>query len=792
MRILYSFPHAIGAPGIGTTAVYQVLGLLERGHDVTVIAASVHRHSPEFAAPVVKTMVAGGMRVPHRVLGMDRTMAYHDLRTALHLRRRPTDYDVVHCWPGAALATARAAADLQIASVREVPNTHTANAYEVVSKLCADLDIQLPPGHSHLLNADRLRREEAEYSAALRLLVPSEHVKSTFLSRGYPSAKLLRHQYGFDAGRFTPSSTPRSGPFRAVFIGAVEPRKGVHIALEAWRRSGVPADAELAIYGRIVPGYSHVLEQYADLPNVTFHGFTDDTANVMRSADVLLLPSFEEGSALVTYEAQGCGAVPLVSDAAGAECTDGVSALIHKAGDVETLARHITALASDPERLRRMRAAVLTNRERLTWAAAAERLEKCYQSAQVAVAHGDRAVPAVGIPDQVALAANTRRSRPAADARDVVFTFWHETWTDAVRRQIYSPDRLAQTLLTHERVNRLLVANPYRSAPRVAARRLLGNGLEPFPAGPRATLTTPFRLERRDGIGEQSLRKTYEAYDRHLRERAQALGLERPALITTNPFYAAFGLLEWAGPVTYYAWDDWAALPALKRWWDDFDTAYRLMGQRGTRVCAVSATLIDRIAPTGPSAVVPNGIQPSEWQPPWKVPAWLSSLPSPRILYVGAIHERLDIEAMRVISESFPQASILVVGPPANAEVVAQLTALPNVHVHEPLPHSEVIGLTHSADVCIMPHHKNALTESMSPLKVYEYCAAGRPAVVTALSPVRNVHETVRLVPPGGSFVEAIKQALEDGPMPEAERQAFLQRNSWAGRHEAILDLALS
>ncbi len=377
-------------------------------------------------------------------------------------------------------------------------------------------------------------------------------------------------------------------------------------------------------------------------------------------------------------------------------------------------------------------------------------------------------------------------------ARDVVFTFWHETWADAVKRQIFSPDRLAHTLLAHERVDRLLIANPYRSAPRALARRLLRGKQAAFPSRTAAAITSPLRLQRHDALGEQTLRKTYEAYDRHLRERARRLGLIKPALITTNPFYAAFGLLDWAGPVTYYAWDDWAALPALQRQWADYETAYRIMGARGTRVCAVSATLIDRIAPTGPHAVVPNGISPSEWQPPWKVPAWLTPLPSPRILYVGAIHERLDTEAIGHISRSFPTASIVVVGPAANMDVVAELRALPNVHVHPPLPHSEIVGLTHSADVCIMPHHSNALTESMSPLKVYEYCAAGRPSVVTALSPVRNVHRSVRLVPPGGSFIEPIQQALRDGPMPEAERQTFLQQNSWAGRHETILDLALA
>lgn len=790
--MLYSFPHAIGAAGIGTTAVQQVRGLLGRGHKVQVITASSHANA-DFLSGVINTMVVAGLRIPHRALGMDRTMVYHDLRVASHLRTHAQAYDVVHCWPGAALATAGVASELGIPLVREVPNTHTANAYEVVARVCADLRIQLPKGHSHLLNAERLRREEAEYAAALRLLVPSEHVKATFLARGIPPEKLLRHQYGFDAAGFTPASEARSRPFHAVFIGSVEPRKGVHVALEAWRRAGLPADARFSIYGRIVPGYGEVLDKYADLTNVTFHGFTDDTAGVMRTADVLLLPSFEEGSALVTYEAQGCGAVPLVSDAAGAECQDNVTALIHRAGDIDALARHMHMLATEPERLKLMRASVLANRDALTWAAAAERLEQCYISAQEAVAQASRAGAA---PHGAARTASSSRSgkrlgASGAPARDVVFTFWHETWADAVRREIFSPDRLAKTLLTHERVGRLLIANPYRSAPRAIARRIVQRNAV-FPADAATALVSPLRLQQNDGLGEASLRKTYEAYDRLLRAKARLLGLERPALITTNPFYAAFGELDWAGPVTYYAWDDWAALPALRRQWSDFDAAYRIMSERGTRVCAVSATLIERIAPKGAHAVVPNGISPEEWQPPWKIPAWLTPLPEPRILYLGAIHERLDIEAIRQISSSFPTASILVVGPPANMAVVAQLTALPNVHVHEPLPHSEVIGLTHSADVCIMPHHSNALTESMSPLKVYEYCAAGRPSVVTALSPVRNVHRSVRLVPPGGSFIEPIQQALRDGPMPEAERQTFLRQNSWRGRHEDILDLALA
>lgn len=332
--------------------------------------------------------------MPHRLLGMDLSMAYHDHRVARHLQKRPNAYDVVHCWPGAALLTSRVAHSLGIPSVREVPNTHTANAYEVVGRLCGELGMELPRGHSHRLNVDRLRHEEAEYEANLRLLVPSDHVARTFIDRGYPSEKLLRHRYGFDPRSFAPKGEPHRGPLQAVFVGSIEPRKGLSIALEAWKRSRAYEHARFSIYGKVVDGYGAVIEPYLQLPGVKVHGHTADSAGALQSSDMLLLPSYEEGSALVTYEAQGCGVVPLVSDAAGAVCVHNVTGLIHRAGDVDELAAHIRQLIDRPERLEAMRSSILRGRDHLTWAAAAERLEECYELARDAAAAGSSGAPA--------------------------------------------------------------------------------------------------------------------------------------------------------------------------------------------------------------------------------------------------------------------------------------------------------------------------------------------------------------------------------------------------------------
>lgn len=331
-------------------------------------------------------MTLGGVRVPHRLLGLDRSMNLHDLRVARHLRQNAGSYDVVHCWPGVSLHTARAAAELGVSAVREVPNTHTANAYEVVEKLCQDLGIELPKGHSHRMNPGRLRREEAEYAAAAGLLVPSDYVRSTFLDRGFSPGKLLRHQYGFDPGAFRPKVDRAPAPFHAIFLGGVEPRKGLHVALEAWRMAGAPEKgARFSIYGKVVEGYRGAIERFLPMPGVTMHDFTNNPSGALAEADALILSSFEEGSALVTYEAQGCGAIPVVSEAAGAQCVHDVTGLVHKPADVATLANHISRLITEPDLVARLRAAVLKQRESLTWDEAAARLESCYLEARAAV-----------------------------------------------------------------------------------------------------------------------------------------------------------------------------------------------------------------------------------------------------------------------------------------------------------------------------------------------------------------------------------------------------------------------
>jgi D-inositol-3-phosphate glycosyltransferase len=266
--------------------------------------------------------------------------------------------------------------------VREVPNTHTAYAYESVARETATLGIETAAGHSHTFDPEALALEEAEFRAVDALAVPSEFSKRTFLERGFDESRLLLHQYGFDPARFAADGRPREPRgegLTVLFAGRCEPRKGLHHALRAWIDSGAADRGRFVICGDFFPGYREVLATRLDHPSVDVRGFVPNLAATMRDSDILVLPSVEEGSALVTYEAQASGCVLLVSDAAGARCKHMEGGLIHAADDVEALTDHFRLLDRDRALVARLREHTLARRAELTWDQAAEDLESIYE-----------------------------------------------------------------------------------------------------------------------------------------------------------------------------------------------------------------------------------------------------------------------------------------------------------------------------------------------------------------------------------------------------------------------------
>ncbi len=234
IRVLYGFPHKIGADRICTTAWYQVERVSNACADVLVFPGVVHRQLPP-QVRVRPTLARGDLRLPYRVLGRVRTLDLHDLIVAQRLPKLAGQIDVVQVWPLGARRTIEAGAKLGIPTGLERPNAHMRFAYEIVRAESERLGMDLPPGHEHAFSDQILSREEDEYRAADYLLCPSDFAMKAFEDEGDPKEQLLRHIYGFDPKIFYPAPEPRRerpGP-TVLIVGVAAVRKGQHLALEA-------------------------------------------------------------------------------------------------------------------------------------------------------------------------------------------------------------------------------------------------------------------------------------------------------------------------------------------------------------------------------------------------------------------------------------------------------------------------------------------------------------------------------------------------------------------------------
>ena len=380
VRVLYSFPLRLGADRICGIAWQQVNGLSAAGADVVVFPASISRpvHPDVRVSP---TLARGKLRVPYGVVGTMRACAWHDHVVARRIEKLAGQIDIIHAWPLGALETLRAAKRLGIPTVLERCNAHTGFAMEVVQRECDRLGVTLPPDHEHAYNAEKLRKEEAEYRLATRLLCPCEFVVKTFLDKGYPKEQLARHTYGFDEKVYYPSSNlrdPKRG-LTMLFVGVCAVRKGVHFALEAWLKSPACQDGTFLIAGEFLPDYQEKLAPMLSHSSVKVLGHRNDIPELMRKSDILVLPSIEEGFGLVIAEAMGSGCVPLASEACSEICNHMKTGLMHKVGDVEALTQHITLLHEDRALLERLRAASLEACPSFTWTAAGARLLDVYR-----------------------------------------------------------------------------------------------------------------------------------------------------------------------------------------------------------------------------------------------------------------------------------------------------------------------------------------------------------------------------------------------------------------------------
>lgn len=333
-----------------------------------------------------------------------------------------------------------------------------------------------------------------------------------------------------------------------------------------------------------------------------------------------------------------------------------------------------------------------------------------------------------------------------------------EPWDAVWRRNQY----LVAGLLRDDPTLRVLFAEP-AADPLHAARRghvpRLGRGLRPAPPPPgirpgalwlfQPTKLLPRRLDPRADARLAAA----------VVRGAERLGFEHPLLWVNDPGGAAvLAVTGW--PALYDITDDWLEAERPSSEHARIARAEALLTDQCLEVVVCSAQLAQTKGAARPITLVPNAVDVDEFLRPRTRPPDLPA--GPVAVYVGTVHtDRVDLELCAATAQRLADRGRLVmVGPVALDRGDRARLERAGVVLTGPRRREHVPGYLQHADVLVVPHVVTPFTESLDPIKVYEYRAVGRPVVTTPVAGFRDLAGHGAIVAQGTDFVAAVAASM--------------------------------
>jgi glycosyltransferase involved in cell wall biosynthesis len=273
---------------------------------------------------------------------------------------------------------------------------------------------------------------------------------------------------------------------------------------------------------------------------------------------------------------------------------------------------------------------------------------------------------------------------------------------------------------------------------------------------------------------------------------ARRLGLERPILWSYVP--QAEVLIDVLDPslIVYHCVDDIAAHELIDT--ASFRAAEARFATRADLVLASAPELIRRMRTLSANVLEAPNVADTELfaaalEPGDPDPA-ISALPRPRLVFTGAISAvKLDLGLLAGLARARPDWTIALVGPVGLGDPHTDVSALagePNVHLLGPRSYAQLPAVLRGADAGLIPYRRSPLTDSVFPMKVYEYLAAGLPVVSTSLPALAGV-EGIDLADDAAGFERLLERELAaDSPARRRERSAAAAAHSWDERLREI------
>jgi len=243
--------------------------------------------------------------------------------------------------------------------------------------------------------------------------------------------------------------------------------------------------------------------------------------------------------------------------------------------------------------------------------------------------------------------------------------------------------------------------------------------------------------------------------------------------------------------VVYDITDDWTLLPATG------ETEKARIRRFDTKLCesadlvVVCSKALERSRKRFSRRIitVPNGVDASHYRCCWNPVQARSG--SPVFGYIGTLHgDRIDVRLVEQLARARPEAKVVLCGPDFFTPIERSvLHSLQNVELRKPVHYQDVPKVISEFDVCILPHRCTPFTESLNPIKLWEYLASGKPVAATPVAGFREMAHLCHLGQGQEGFLRACGDALNEDPAMASARIKEAETNSWRARSEQLLEV---
>lgn len=257
-----------------------------------------------------------------------------------------------------------------------------------------------------------------------------------------------------------------------------------------------------------------------------------------------------------------------------------------------------------------------------------------------------------------------------------------------------------------------------------------------------------------------------------------------------HEYAARIGALS--GPLIYDCMDDWQAFGYVGA--RDVDKWEQHLCERADRIWVVSRHLREKLACWKEKVrYVPNGVDYIHFARAREMRAQFDANPrtktrAPRLIYIGSLEHWFDARLVGEVAHRLPDWQIQLVGPSNLDEHQHAYLGRDNIHLLGKKDYHELPSLLAAADVAMIPFRLSNLIRGTSPIKLYEYLAAGMPVVSSPMPEVLSHVEpgVVAFAEDPVEFARLVEECAATGKPDRC--QAIARECSWDARFRPVLD----